>query len=418
MSIAAVSECKGSEYVVGAGAPETATDLAVLVDKVSDSVRKGEVEEFFGHVGKTVVGDRIFYVIHKDRQNDVDWDALTPMVLADMGLSEGTKRIQVVGDSACYGEGGTYHNRRVLEANIPRDSLILWGFTGRLREGGRRADVNGLVNELIDSNPGHWSGRCLANVVSWHTKAALGMPGERGWGCDGSHCAKHFWLVYGEDDPARPETQARFGDDTISSDTMSQSVISLEGGIQSLKQAFFCLEKGQELIVTSNTRQPDSDDLWVHTREGVPLYREETIYEQILGVPERVYTIYSVQKDPEEDAFSGTITYTGSGSQMRVEDIRPYITQEKKYFGNFFSLGGISEFFQMHFNISKSAGKTLEDITPDVLRDWWDKYSRDHLVANPKARDFDTKQKLFEDAKERFIHIGHKILTNVRVVKR
>ncbi|MDB2614406.1 hypothetical protein N9Y92_04555 [Chlamydiales bacterium] len=378
------------------------TDLAEIVEMGSIAFKNQipDVENFFGPVQKLQMNGRIFYGIHKDQQTKVDlmsggWEALRKAILADMGLDPDTLCIQVVGDSACYSEEGTSHNRNVLHENIPANSMLLWGFTGRIRNEGRSCDVNGLVNEMIDSDTEHWAGGCLANVVSYHTPHAL-----RNWGCDGSSSVRHFWLVYGEDVAEDPSTKATFGEDVHSSDNISEQLISLEGGIQSLNQMLRCLEFDQPVIVSANTRGIFHEPSWVHSLAGKPLYRN--------GKDE----VYHIEKKPSVDDFTGSIVYVDNFSdkvikRLNVYDIRPHLALENRWYGNFFSVGGLSLFFQQKFS--------KESFSPELLAEWWREYAMEHLPANPKVHDFSTKQALLKDAEMRFMRVGQKLTKLVNI---
>lgn len=391
------------------------SDLAVMIDQVATAFREKseQLQDFFGPVKKLVYinpeqpqyNGRVFFGIHKDRQVELEgqWTEVKAKVLEEMGLdAENTYCVQVVGDSQCYDEIGTTHNRGLLHARLHKNAMILWGFTGRIRDGGRTADVNGLVNEFIIKNPTYWADRCLANVVSYHSKVALGMPGSSGWGCDGSHLVKHFWMVFGDDDTNRPNTLARFGADVPSSDNLSEEVISLEGGIQSLNQVIRCLSLGQKVAVSVDSRGPNHEPSWVHSFSGKPLYRD------LEG------KIYYVRKhDVNENA--GTIVYTEGYTDIEidskeVEDIRLYTQQHCKYYGDFFSVGGVARFFQ-----EKAKDVAADELNGEIYRQWWQEYTSSHLPSNPKARDFETKKQLLFEAEAQIAQVGDKLIHNVLV---
>jgi hypothetical protein len=361
-------------------------------------------QRFLGPVNRIEIEGKVFYGIHRDDQKLLDskeWANLLVQVKIDMGLDPKTETVQVVGDSQVYDAIGTEYNRSFLKSNISRDSMILWGFTGRSWDGGRYADVNGIVNDLIDADPGHWQNRCLANVVSFHTPAAIGgIDGGKGWGkdashpIDGSHHVKHFWLVF-DNENASPVC---FGDDVLSSDNFSQSLLCLEGGLQALNQFMRCLSLGQPVKVSYNTRGLFHEPSWMSTYSGNPLFKNEE------------GKVYFVEKDPGEDVVSGTIHYIQGYSDDgfsdkvvlsdSVSDVHDVSQMEQRWYADFFSVGGLVAFMK-----EKLTGK--KNPLKEELISCWNEYSKTHLPTNPKAADFSTKSALLADAREMFLQVAN-----------
>jgi len=372
---------------------ETSRSLAFLINRAS-RIFNGQdqsvvPQQFPGPVSKIEIEGKVFYGIRRDHQKSLDsegWASLVDRVKIDMGLDPMTEAVQVVGDSQLFDEIGTAYNRLFLESKLSRDSMILWGFTGRSCNEGRNADVNGLVSDLIAADPEHWQNRCLANVVSYHTPFAL-----ENWGCGGSHHVRHFWLVYDS------ERNVCFGDDVLSSDNFSRALISLEGGIQSLNQFMRCLSLGQPVRVSDNTRGPFHEPSWMSTYSGKPLFKE------VGG------KVYFVEKDPGEDTVSGTVNYIRGYSDdgfsdevvstVPVSDVRDVDQREQRWYADFFSVGSLVAFMQRKMADSKNPSK-------EELISWWNEYSKTHLPANPKAKDFSTKAALLADAREMFLQVA------------
>jgi len=256
------------------------------------------------------------------------------------------------------------------------------------------------VNDLIAADPSHWQNRCLANVVSFHTPAAIGgVNGGKGWGkdashlVDGSHHVKHFWLVF-DDENAMP---VRFGDDVLSSDNFSQSLLSLEGGLQSLNQFMRCLSLGQPVKVSYNTRGPFHEPSWMATYSGKPLFKDAE------------GKVYFVEKEPGEETVSGTIHYiqgycdAGFSDEVvrsaSVSDVHDVSQMEQRWYAEFFSVGSLVAFMREKLVGNKNPLK-------EELISWWNEYSKTHLPANPKAADFLTKAALLADAREMFLQVA------------
>lgn len=112
--------------------------------------------------------------------------------------------------------------RKDLSQNLKSSNdLILWGYTGYQNASKTRADINSLVNEWVDADPSRAS-RALANVVDYDAPRVIEEKG-----CGVSLAVKNLFLVFGE---------ARFGEDIIASDALSDKALCYEGGVQSFSQ--------------------------------------------------------------------------------------------------------------------------------------------------------------------------------------
>lgn len=181
-----------------------------------------------------------FFGLKKELQLSLDFEKARPLILQNMGLPPDAKFLQVVGDSAKFSAAGTEAGRRFLEKHLADDSkAILWGFTGQGLSGDAALDVNQLVNDWVDADKAR-SSRTLANVVDFHTVKAI-----RDWKCSISTSNYNFFVVYGD---------AKFGDDVISSDSLTDVAVCLEGGVQSFCQIVNFLDRKRKVVGIYNLR--------------------------------------------------------------------------------------------------------------------------------------------------------------------
>jgi hypothetical protein len=151
--------------------------------------------------------------------------------------------LQIIGDSGhpFLGESAQIA-RRILHEKLDElaNHSILWGYTGYPGPG---EDINQLVNEWIDNDPGMRSPRCYANLVSRGTAFAL-----EEWGCrypTAPASARNFILVAGDAD---------FGDDTTTSDSLTNHLVVFEGGLQCLTQIANCLQRNCQITLIYGLR--------------------------------------------------------------------------------------------------------------------------------------------------------------------
>ena len=158
------------------------------------------------------------------------------------------------------------------------------------------------------------------------------------WGCTGPEL-NHYLLVYGKDESSR-ETGTVFGDDITTSDFLSDKLIMLEGGIQSFRQACNLLLLGRPIVALAGLRGD-------RTRFAI------------------------------------------------AEDGKPK---------NYFTAPEFLQFMKdkvKRLEISGDCSSGLYDdllITDTILNGWLDEYLSNHLLSDPKRKDYDTKKKLLDDA--------------------
>lgn len=231
-------------------------DTASDVERMAGRFRAGGVDILEGtRILQYIAEEGMqFFGVKRENQEELDFTVVRSMILDKMGLSPETKTIQVVGDSAAYSGPGTAKGREFLNEilNNNPDALILWGFTGNQRGQLDELDVNQLVNTWIEEEPSRAS-RTLANVVDKHTVQAISE-----WKCKVSPSNTNFFLVYGDVNKG-----ALFGDDVISSDSITDKLVLLEGGVQSFTQAVNCLSRDVEIQGVYNLRVTKNSSTYV-----------------------------------------------------------------------------------------------------------------------------------------------------------
>src|SRR5262249_28904907 len=150
---------------------------------------------------------------------------------------------------------------------------------------------------------------------------------------------------------------------------------------------------------------PNHEPSWVHSLNGKPLYRNEESL------------VYYVEKKPEAIGHAGTIVYVDGFSdkiinQVETDDVREWMSQKHRWYGDFFSVGSLFQFLHKKF---AECDMIREFVPSEMLANWWKEYALTHLAANPKAKDFSTKQALLEDAEKRFLQVATKIPYLVKV---
>ena len=164
---------------------------------------------------------RVFFV-HKDSQDKINFDYARSGILSYLKLNEETQILQVIGDCIPFSNQGTQKAKEILSRILDQpNQLLLWGYTGSQQDDGRRLDINQILNTWVDASPVRGN-TVLANVLDIDTPRAL-----KEWNCFGSENAKNFYLVNGE---------AKFGEDIVSSDFLTDRSCCFEGGIQSFRQ--------------------------------------------------------------------------------------------------------------------------------------------------------------------------------------
>lgn len=185
------------------------------------------------------LGNKTFFGIRKDHQSFMNYELARKVILQQLNLPIHSKIYQVLGDSAKYHKAGTEFAREYLNKHLEKAGLVLWGFTGYGTASHER-DANQLVSDWIDLNQaGH---RSLANVVDFNTIEALTK-----WKNQGSLANRNFFLVH-------DQGTAKFGDDVISSDFITDLGICFDGGIQSFRQIVNLLSRNVETYGCYNLR--------------------------------------------------------------------------------------------------------------------------------------------------------------------
>jgi hypothetical protein len=204
---------------------------------------------------QTQHGKYRIYGVEKTAQNEMNHKMIRNALLKEHGCDS---IIQVVGDSASYGEQESKFAVQYLSQKLEQNpnSIILYGFTGHSDNG--RLDANQIVNEWIDQAPER-ANRVIANIVDHHTSVAI-----KNWGVKISNSVRNFYLVHSLGET--PSTL--FGDDTISSDGLTDKVcFCLEGGIQSFRQAVYMMAQGTRVEAIANLRG-DKNPATRHTITG------------------------------------------------------------------------------------------------------------------------------------------------------
>lgn len=164
---------------------------------------------------------RVFFV-HKALQDKINFDYARSGILSYLNLNEDTQILQVIGDCIPFSSQGTQRAKEILSRILEQpNQLLLWGYTGSQRDNGKRLDINQILNTWVDASSGRGN-TVLANILDIDTPKAL-----KEWNCLGSENAKNFYLVNGG---------AKFGEDIISSDFLTDKSCCFEGGIQSFRQ--------------------------------------------------------------------------------------------------------------------------------------------------------------------------------------
>ncbi|MEO8400854.1 MAG: hypothetical protein ABI597_03520 [Gammaproteobacteria bacterium] len=204
---------------------KTARQVFIQSDKYPVKSLNGPVKLF----SKKINGEtyRVFGV-KKDDQKEIDFDKLRQEISYELAFNKTQTFVQIIGDSNCFGQQETDFCRRYLSEYLEHDKecIVLYGFTGNLSDDGNRADTNALLAEWLDQHPER-ANNVIANVVDEHTITAI----EK-WGCTVSSNVKNYFLVY--TDELTPTV--KFGDDTPSSDGLSNKACCLRGGVLSLRQ--------------------------------------------------------------------------------------------------------------------------------------------------------------------------------------
>jgi hypothetical protein len=186
-----------------------------------------------------------FVVISKDEQ-DTGADKVRRFIFQN---NHGIRVLQVVGDSGiAFTPEGECRAATLIETimSLHEKYVLLWGYTGHPGPG---RDINQIINDWIDDDANNRSSRCFANIVDLGTRRAL----------QDAHCrrpvkpagVRNFILV---------TDGADFGDDIISSDSVTDHLLVFEGGIQSFNQLVNCMLSGCRVGVVEGLRDRNCSD--------------------------------------------------------------------------------------------------------------------------------------------------------------
>lgn len=221
------------------------------------------------------IGNAHYYGIHKDQQMQSEETSQSP-ILATRQLYQimkahvlpNCKAIQIVGDSAAFSAEGTDRAKEFLREKLTGNHIVLYGYTGHAESDGRRC-VNASVTDVIREKG--IQDHVVANLVAFHTPMAL-----QNWGCSGPNELQHYVIVYGDDDTCR-EHGTVFGDDITTSDFFADSLLMLEGGAQSFRQACNALLLDQIITVLSGLRAPPQ----AFANDGTPYFAAAEFLQEI-----------------------------------------------------------------------------------------------------------------------------------------
>lgn len=209
----------------------------------------------------------VVFGVHVDEQSKLNFDDVRAVIAAEMGASPTTQFSQFVGDSNLYTNDGTRFGKKLVASTMAsNDDIVLYGYTGKTLESDNesRRDVNQLLSDWVDAKDEgkSRSARVLANIVDEHTNVAI----EK-WGCSISQNVRFFYLVYSN----TPTPSVKFGSDTISSDSITnRQTICLDGGIQSLRQSIFMLNRNVAINGVTGLRDLTSTEDDRYFNQGSP----------------------------------------------------------------------------------------------------------------------------------------------------
>ena len=166
------------------------------------------------------VSKKRYFGVHMNSQLDLDFTEVRRSILQELNLPADTKIVQVIGDSGRFSPLGTAVGAKFLQDHLNERDLLLWGYTGKPIDERGCCEVNQLVTSWLQKNPARFS-HALANVVDEHTPLAISK-----WKCSIARENQNFYLVHGG---------AKYGDDTISSDKLTNKAFCLEGGMHRKK---------------------------------------------------------------------------------------------------------------------------------------------------------------------------------------
>lgn len=187
---------------------------------------------------------RCYFGVHKDAQKNLDFSIVREQIIAKLGLEANIRFVQVIGDSGRFSFKGTLQTKHFLNSHLTENNFVLWGLTGKEDNKLKVREVNQLVTEWLRQNPVRFT-RAMANIVDKTCDAI-----EK-WGCSYPEEVKNIFYVGGG---------STFGDDTPSSDGLTQVGLLCGGGVQSGLQAINFLLSGVPIYGIYNTRGENNPD--------------------------------------------------------------------------------------------------------------------------------------------------------------
>lgn len=207
-------------------------DVVNQIVKAAECFKKEEGSILSGTNGLQFLQleNSLFFGVSMQEQSSLDFAQVRSHIFQKLQLSPDTQIIQVIGDSALLSKEGGEFSCDYLEKTMSdhQKKLLLWGYTGSFKE--NLFDVNHMVNQWIDKDSSR-AEACLANVVEHGTINAITKHY-----CTFSSTNRYFYLVY--------DNNANFGDDILSSDSITDKVICFEGGAQTFLQIINNLIRG------------------------------------------------------------------------------------------------------------------------------------------------------------------------------
>ncbi len=202
--------------------------------------------------------DQTFIGIHHNDVERVNYGRLKTALLEKKGIT--TRRtVQIVGDSNEFSPEGTLAARAFIHPYFEGDHMLEYGYTGYMNP--KALDINSTLNEWLEDHPDQ-AFRVVANVVG-HSVHAL-----KSWGCRVSDKPQHFVVVYNDFgmDEGRTKDQrfTRFGDDVVPSDNImsaedNDTLVVIEGGAQSFRQAVNVMKNGVRVSALYGVRPADRE---------------------------------------------------------------------------------------------------------------------------------------------------------------
>lgn len=271
------------------------------------------------------INNKRIFSVHKEVQEKINFNSVRSEILSHLKLTEDTNILQVIGDCLPFSRRGTERVKEILPLILEQpNQLLLWGYTGSEKDNGRRLDINQIVNIWVDSSDIRGN-RVLANVLDLDTPRALIE-----WNCLGAETAKNFYLVHGG---------AKFGEDIISSDSITDKACCFDGGIQSFRQM------------------------------GNLLMRDVTIQ-----------CYYGLRNEKDHN-------------------LNPSVASENKYFSAVEFMKFIKDKIQEYYaynDLAENEVREAMEIENDFLELWKDNYLTTYPLYNPEVKDASSRQALFE----------------------